>query len=128
MPAEVEIFETLAGIDSVRSSAQQAAVVYCAIMRPLSTPVSQARKEGKSLCGHRADNNHSSRRSAMPAMWQRAIRNSSIAIARGIPWKLPPERISLSDGKISGLSVTAPSSAEIVPVILAMDSIAAPRT
>ena len=46
---EVEMFETLAGIDNVLSSAQHAAAVYCAIISPLSTPAFFARNGGSSL-------------------------------------------------------------------------------
>ena len=120
-------FETLAGIERVRSSAQHAAAVYCVTINPLSRPDSYAKNGGKSLNVSRADKIHSTRRSAIPAMWQSAIRSSSIAIASGMPWKLPPETMSFVLENTSGLSVTAPSSAVRIPLTLAIASIAAPR-
>ena len=83
--ADVEMFETLAGIDKVRSSPQHAAAVYWVIISPLSKPDSLARNGGKSLNVSRADSIHSILRSAIPAMWQSAMRSSSIAIASGMP-------------------------------------------
>ena len=108
------IESTEAGVQSCLFWLTMEAAVYCAIMSPEWSPGLGLRKAGNPRA---PESNWYVRRSEMLPSSERAMARWSSARAMGCAWKLPPDRIISSSGKILGLSVTELISTEVTSLI-----------
>jgi len=102
--AEVGMESTDDGWARTLFSDTRAAEVYCAIMKPLFSPLSSTRKGGSPE--REASTSLACLLSDMFASSATAMPKKSIARASGCPWKLPPLMATSASANIRGLSVT----------------------
>ncbi|CAB4343579.1 unannotated protein [freshwater metagenome] len=117
---------TLAGTARRLFSETNAAWVYCAIIRPESTPGSSARNGG-SPCERALSSMRSVRRSQMDPRSAAAIAKKSNTYPTGAPWKFPFDE-TLPSESTTGLSTAAASSRVATSVACAIVSRTAPVT